>query len=97
MCHPVQILTSRTMDFLYILDCAPLIGLCFFCPAPQTVSMLVVGVANVSGVFSCSAQNKLGTATLRTTFYVDSKWVTLETSWGDVKRNNLKLISYRTV
>ncbi|XP_067103712.1 vascular endothelial growth factor receptor kdr-like [Osmerus mordax] len=38
----------------------------------KTVSMLVVGVANVSGVFSCSAQNKLGTATLRTTFYVDN-------------------------
>ncbi|CAB1325393.1 unnamed protein product [Coregonus sp. 'balchen'] len=37
----------------------------------KTVSTLVVGAANVSGIYSCAAQNELGTRTLRTLFYVD--------------------------
>nr|XP_046151391.1 vascular endothelial growth factor receptor kdr-like [Oncorhynchus gorbuscha] len=37
----------------------------------KTVSTLVVGAANVTGIYSCAAQNKLGTRTLRTPFYVD--------------------------
>lgn len=37
----------------------------------KTVSVLVVGVANVSGVYTCYAHNPLGTSELRTTFFVD--------------------------
>lgn len=37
----------------------------------KTMSTLVVGVANTSGVYSCSAQNVRGSSVLHTTFYVD--------------------------
>ncbi|XP_029626899.1 vascular endothelial growth factor receptor kdr-like [Salmo trutta] len=37
----------------------------------KTVSTLEVGAAHISGIYSCVAENEVGTSTLRTLFYVD--------------------------
>lgn len=36
----------------------------------------MIGEANVSGQYSCVAQNEEGSSTLMFPFYVDGKWVT---------------------
>lgn len=60
---------NMALNFFFLLLAALFLSL-------QTISTLVVAAANVSGVYSCRAVNKVGQRTMNITFYVNGKWVT---------------------